>query len=302
MSVLFAAQYAYVGAATLANVRSEWGVEVVAAPGSEVDPGLLQLKRMVAGNSIAEGTDRRIKDMPGVRKLGNRLGTGRANADWNYRRGISSRLVHDDEFGDLQMEMPEVDSQPYAGASQSTAEGDGEATEAGMTTSFSAQTTHPSEIEANTVEGASASFVRAVAGALYLHAGASATKSFHSDHILSRHLQLDKMFKFTHPTRDLSRLCAREKFEPPVARLISETGRLSRTPVFVVGVYSGENLLGEAAGASLNEARVRAAAAALKGWYLYTPPQNEVMLPSDAESKGGKGWKPQMIDIGEIVT
>ncbi|KAK5112241.1 hypothetical protein LTR62_004402 [Meristemomyces frigidus] len=298
MSVLFAAQYAYVGSAALANVRSEWGVEVVAAPGQEVDPGLLQLKREVPGNSLAEGTDRRMKDMPGVRKLGGILGTGRANAEWNYRRGMSGRVVHDDEFGDLQSGMPSPDSQPYPGSAlaESAALG-GETTEDG----FSQLT--PADTDATTVESASASFVRAVTGALYLHAGASAAKGFHRDHILSRHLQLEKMFNFTHPTRDLSRLCARENFEPPVARLISETGRLSRTPVFVVGVYSGENLLGEAAGASLNEARVRAAGQALRSWYLYSPPVNDVVLPSDVEEgKGGKVWKAQMIDVGEIVT
>ena len=79
---------------------------------------------------------------------------------------------------------------------------------------------------------------------------------------------------------------------------------MSRTPVFVVGVYSGDDKLGEGAGVSLNEARVRAAAAALRSWYLYSPPDSEVMRPSEAEGvtgkKGRKKWKPQMIDIGEI--
>ncbi|TKA63473.1 hypothetical protein B0A55_10613 [Friedmanniomyces simplex] len=311
MSVLFAAQYAFVGEATLASIRSEWGVEVVAAPGMEVDAGLLQLKRQVPGNSLMEGTSRQVKDMPGVRKLGAKLGGGRRNSEWNYRRGISSRVVFDDEFGEL------VGGEPYAGAQLSTpaaGEDDG-AVEArgadGTTSTLPILPRSPDETEPTTVSDASASFVRAVAGALYLHAGAAATKTFHRDHVLSRQLELHTMFNFTHPTRDLSRLCAREGFEPPVARLISETGRLSRTPVFVVGVYSGDNLLGEAAGASLNEGRVRAAAAVLRSWYLYSPPKGEVVLPSEVEGaaaaatgkgKLGKVWRPQVIDVGEIVT
>ena len=75
----------------------------------------------------------------------------------------------------------------------------------------------------------------------------------------------------------------------------------------MVGVFSGEDKLGEGAGGSLNEGRVRAAAAALRSWYLYSPPEGEVVLPSsvegaEGEREGRKRWKPQMIDVGEIVT
>jgi len=74
--------------------------------------------------------------------------------------------------------------------------------------------------------------------------------------------------------------------------------------VFVVGVFSGDDKLGEAAGSSLNEGRVRAAAAALRSWYLYSPSEAEVVLPSEVEGAGGqeKRWKAQMVDPGEIVT
>ncbi|KAK3066805.1 54S ribosomal protein L3 mitochondrial [Teratosphaeriaceae sp. CCFEE 6253] len=304
MSVLFAAQYAYVGAATLSAVRQEWGVEIVAAPGQEVDPGLLQFRRQIPGNALAPGeAGVQVKDMPSSSKLGTgrKIG-GRNGAEWNYRRGISSRVVFDDEFGDVRSGL----EQPYPGAQTSTASADGASglnADENTTPGSSLSTLGPADTEAVTLEQASASFVRALTGALFLHAGRPATLAFHKDHILSRHFDLHTMFNFTHPTRDLSRLCARENYEPPVARLISETGRLSRTPVFVVGVYSGENLLGEAAGASLNEARVRAAAAALKGWYLYSPPKDQVVPPSSVDGAGaGKGWKAQMIDSGEIVT
>lgn len=268
MQVLFAAQYAYSGPRTLSAMREEWGVESVAAPGVEVDPGLLQFTRMTPGNSMADNGMARRKDFEGI--ADKKSGTGRPNEQWNYRRGTSSRVVYDNQFGDLQHAADDsASAMPYNA---------------------------PDPV---TIEEASASFINAVFGALYLHAGAQATQAFHQAHILSRHIPLHTLFSFTHPTRDLSRLCAREGFEAPVARLLSETGRHSRSPVFVVGVYSGKDKLGEAAGSSLDEARVRATAAALRSWYLYSPPRDHIILPSQSATSQ---WRPQMVDIGEIVT
>jgi dsRNA-specific ribonuclease len=294
LPVLFAAQYAFVGPATLGALRAEWGVEVVASPGQEVDAGLLQLKRVTPGNALSEDGKTLRKDMPSL----NRLSTGRRNEEQNYRRGMSSRIVYDDQFGDLQTGMPDPDAEPFPGAPISSS-----TTQENNTDKVAKQEVSPAD--GITVEAASTSFVRALVGALHLHAGASASKAFHAEHILSRHLQLHQLFAFTHPTRDLSRLCLREGFEPPVARLISETGRHSRSPVFVVGVYSGEDKLGEGAGSSLNEGRVRAAAAALRSWYLYSPTPDDIVVPSDmelAEIKAKKTWKAQMIDVGEVIT
>ena len=268
MEVLFAAQYAYSGPRTLSAMREEWGVESVAAPGPEVDPGLLQFTRRQAGNAMAEGGMARLK---ATQTSDKKTGTGRANEQWNYRRGTSSRIVYDNQFGDL----AEHADNPVTTANASTPPGP------------------------VTTEEASATFINAVFGALYLHAGAQATQAFHQAHILSRHIPLHTLFSFTHPTRDLSRLCLREGFESPVARLLSETGRHSRSPVFVVGVYSGSDKLGEAAGSSLDEARVRATAAALRAWYLYSPPRDHIVLPSQSATTQ---WRPQMVDVGEVVT
>ncbi|PVH90967.1 hypothetical protein DM02DRAFT_546760 [Periconia macrospinosa] len=141
------------------------------------------------------------------------------------------------------------------------------------------------------MEEAAQSFVRASIGALHLHLGSPLVKRFYRDHFLSRHRT---------PTRDLCKLCAREGFKSPVARLISETGRASNHPVFVVGVYSGKDKLGEGAGSSLEEARFRAAAAALKAWYLYRPVS--VTLPSSMEGElDTSKWKPNMVDCGEVI-
>ncbi|KIW08717.1 uncharacterized protein PV09_00660 [Verruconis gallopava] len=264
MDVLFAAQEAYVGPKALMTIAKEWGVEEAAEPGGEVDPGLLQFRLTPKGGANALESSQQPAEEP-------QDGSGRANQElarsMGWRRGMSSRIVYDDQFG--------MERRPEPSASS------------GHIPTISRDEAH-------------AQFVRALVGAIHLHTGRAAAKKFFQDHFLSRVLNLSQLFDFRYPTRDLSRLCLREGFEPPVARLISETGRHSAHPVFVVGVYSGRDKLGEAVGGSLVEAKNRAAAAALKGWYLYSP--TEVTVPSETEDGTGKEWRPNMIDIGEIIT
>ncbi|PIA99756.1 54S ribosomal protein L3, mitochondrial [Cercospora beticola] len=302
MSIIMAAAYGYVGNATLNSIRLEWGVEAVAAPGPEVDAGLLQLKRMTPGNAMAEDGMRRVKDVE-QEESGKRY----------PHKSLSGRIVYNDMFGGTN-EFPAFDTKPYPGAPSSTSVASGAAAsepeaEGGEEASFESvpveePTNEDLDTQPVTLEDASAGFVRALAGALYLHAGSSAVRDFHNAHILSRHLPLHNMFNFTRPTQDLSKLCNLQGWEPPVARLISETGRLSRTPVFVVGVFSGDDKLGEGVGASLNEGRTRAAANALRSWYLYSPMESQICFPSEVEgSQAGKKkkWIPQYVDPGEIV-
>ncbi|KAH9870980.1 hypothetical protein J1614_006554 [Plenodomus biglobosus] len=246
MPVLFAAVDAYIGPKALATVASEWGIEAAAEPGGEVEPGLLQFKRIKAGH-----------DLPAVFKQ---------QAPWKWNVTTTHKIMKTDEFGSTTAPVG-----PHA----------------------LQKTPVP-------LEEAAQSFVRALIGALHVHLGSPLVKRFFRDHFLSRHLDISTLFDFRTPTRDLSRLCAREGFESPVARLISETGRLSRHPVFVVGVYSGKDKLGEGAGSSLDEARTRAAAAALKAWYLYKPVQ--VTVPSSAEGElDTSKWRPNYVDCGEVI-
>lgn len=292
MPILLAALDGYVGPKTLGRMRVEWGVENAAAPGEEVDKGLLQFQHTTPGNKMTEDMMHQVKEFSGVKPAG----TGRPNESWNYRRGMSSRIVYDDEFGDLQSGINVHDTAYDLGSTASPSEK--------QISNPDSASPLDSTSQAVTQQDASASFIRAVFGALYLHAGQPAVQPFHEAHVLSRYLPLHTLFDFKHPTRDLSRLCSREGFDPPVARLISETGRHSRTPVFIVGVYSGQDKLGEDAGSSLDEGRVRAAAQALRSWYLYSPPRDDVCLPSrQAEmEKQGKRWRSQMVDPGEIIT
>lgn len=258
--VVFAAIWAYSGPKTLSTICREWGVEFAAEPGGEVDAGLLQCRRV---EMMDDGTAPALKE----------VGALRPNAGKGWRVGMSSRTVYDNQFGEevtaTQLEGEEgVDEEEWP----------------------------PKKRIA--LEDACSKFIHALLASVYLHLGRKAAKLFFNEHILSRHLDVSRLFEFKAPTRDLAKLCAREGFTDPVARILSETGRLSRTPVFVVGVFAGKEKLGEGQGASLNEARTRAAVHALKGWYLYSPV--EVRVPSDVEGVGSR-WQPVLIDGGEVV-
>lgn len=263
MDIMYSAMKAYAGPAALHRVARSWGVEHAAAPGGEVDPGLLQFSLHKAGDAITA------------------FGYTRAEAEYldkyKFRRGIASRVVLDDDFGETvhnRLSDEALAARP--------------------------DTEYGNQLTRSLAEKAFANCARAVVGAVYAHCGRESVKAFVRAHILSRALDLSRLFSFKKPTVELALLCAREDFEPPVARLLSETGRLSRTPVFVVGIYSGNDKLGEAAASSLEQARFKAAMNALKSWYLYSPGEH-VRVPSDMELDGARPWEPAYIDIGEII-
>lgn len=290
MAINFAALKGLVGPPALHQIARSWGVEAAAAPGEEVDPGLLQYDATRGSVSM------------------NLWGYVRSEAKeiqkYKFRRGMSSRILYDDAFGELLTK-----EQKQQGPGQQ--EGDSPPT----TTTAAAQPSSNPEVSGarnhpgsevlvpDAAENAHANFVRAVVGAVYLHCDRHAAKRFAQAHVLSRRLDLEGLFSFKFPERELMRLCAREGFEPPLARLLSETGRLSRTPVFVVGIYSGRHKLGEGVGPNLDAGRTAAAIYALKAWYLYSPGEH-VAVPSDAFAEDGSAapWKPLYVDVGEVVS
>lgn len=244
MAILYEALQAYAGHESLQQVARQWGVELAAAPGHEVDPGLLQWKA------------------DGQHMLSTR---------WGYIVGDESRNARRSSRVALEVDSGETVT-PWSGNGRCQ----------GLETD------------------AFASFVQAVIGSIYIHCGREAAKSFVTSHILSRQLDPSKLFAFKLPTRELALLCAREGFEAPLARLESETGRLSRTPVYVVGIYSGSEKLGEGSGPSLDMARRKASMNTLKAWYLYSP-GNKVRVPSDTMDDKAEPWTAPHIDIGEII-
>ncbi|CAK7568313.1 MAG: 54S ribosomal protein L3 mitochondrial [Sporothrix epigloea] len=277
MVILYGAMKAYAGPQALADIARQWGIEAAAAPGAEVDPGLLQYSLQA--------------DRQQIRRWGYQRAEAKNLKKYKWRHGISSRVVFDDDFGDTLDDAEDVSSEPTAAALENVS-----------TSAFASELGGSMDAAEKTkiAEEAHANAVRAISGAIFAHGGREAVKSFVRAHVLSRQLDLERLFRFKLPTRELSYLCARENFEPPVARLEAETGRRSLTPVFVVGIYSGPDKLGEGAAATLDHARAKAAMNALKAWYLYSPGDN-VRVPSDTLQEGSLPWDPAYVDIGEIL-
>jgi len=88
------------------------------------------------------------------------------------------------------------------------------------------------------------------------------------------------MIKFSNPKKALSLTVEKFGREKPISRLLKETGRFSIAPVFVVGIYSGQDKLGEGFRSSLSMAEFRAAEDALHRLYLTRTPPNQLQLPS----------------------
>jgi len=88
------------------------------------------------------------------------------------------------------------------------------------------------------------------------------------------------MLKFVEPKRALLEMVKKYDREPPKSRLLKETGRYSNSPVFVVGIFSGQDQIGEGFGSSLKMAEFRAAEDALARVYLTRTPDDLIQLPS----------------------
>lgn len=136
-----------------------------------------------------------------------------------------------------------------------------------------------------------ANSVRSIIAGIYIHNGEIETKNFINNHILSRQVDISSLFEFKEAGKLLTRLLKTNDMPPPSVRLISETGRLSNSPVYVVGCFSGNSLLATGEGSSLREARVRSFVRALKAWYLYKP--LDAKVPSDNNFNG------MFVDDGE---
>ncbi|KAI9491042.1 ribonuclease III domain-containing protein [Zychaea mexicana] len=137
----------------------------------------------------------------------------------------------------------------------------------------------------------------ALVGALYQEQGPEAAKKFVHAHILSRELDVRPLIKLENPKRYLSALMKKTGQEAPVSRLLSETGRLSSAPVFVIGVFSGENKLGEGFGSSLKMAEYRACQDALASHY--GKEEKDFVLPSDADKVDN--YKPAALGCTEAI-
>ena len=168
LAVVFAAMWAYVGSKALATITREWGVELAAAPGCEVDPGLLQFKRRPPELKAKSTEGQLISAHPDDNPEG--------------KKSMNSRAILDDAFGDLRPKVEDLEADMENGVD---------------------------------VEKASATFVQALMGAVYLHGGRSVTKQFYREHFMSRQLNVADLFNFpTANSRRQSAMCQRRLQSP----------------------------------------------------------------------------------------
>lgn len=99
--------------------------------------------------------------------------------------------------------------------------------------------------------------MNAIVGAVYQEQGQEAAKKFVHNFVLSRDYDVRPTVKVEEPKRHLTALLKQLNKEPAVSKLLSESGRHSSAPVFIVGVFSGENKLGEGFGSSIKMAEFR---------------------------------------------
>lgn len=123
----------------------------------------------------------------------------------------------------------------------------------------------------------------AVIGVLYEKQGGKSARLFVHDFVISQlaSKDLSELIKLQHPRFMLSAILRSKGQSRLVSRLIKESGRATHFPSFVVGVYSGDQLLGEGCGTSLKRAEREAMVTALQTHFqteLSTAP-----LPSDHE-------------------
>lgn len=154
--------------------------------------------------------------------------------------------------------------------------------------------------------------MRALTAVVFQEQGLSAARTFVTSHFLHRSLNLAHLLKFNDPKHALASTCAKYGKPAPQSRMIAESGRLSISPIFVVGVWSGATKIGEGSGSSIRMAEFRAAEDALRRLYLAETPLGDFDLPSctlDAQFVGSsadavlgeKVFRPQPIGESEVL-
>ncbi|PVU95401.1 hypothetical protein BB561_001832 [Smittium simulii] len=123
--------------------------------------------------------------------------------------------------------------------------------------------------------------LQALVGAIYLDNGPNAAKEFIHKHFMSQRIDPTQLVNFDSPILHLKLLCRRKNLDAPVSRLLKETGRYTSSPVFIVGMFSGVDKIGEGFGSSLAMAEFRSARNALMNYY--TRQETKFTLPSVTE-------------------
>ncbi|KAG5647824.1 hypothetical protein DXG03_007748 [Asterophora parasitica] len=131
-----------------------------------------------------------------------------------------------------------------------------------------------------------ASIPRSITALIYQNRSLPSARQFVHSYFLSREIDLRGMIKFRDPKKALLEMVNKFERERPKSRLLKETGRFSNSPVFVVGIFSGADQLGEGFGSSLKMAEFRAAEDALHRVYLTRTPNHLIQLPTSTFPAG----------------
>lgn len=123
--------------------------------------------------------------------------------------------------------------------------------------------------------------MRALVGGLYHQYGAKVARNYVHNYLIKPRPNIDLkiLFKFEQPKRHLSAILNAKGKEFPQSRILKESGRISNSPLYIVGVFSGSEKLGEDYGNSLKMAEFRACRDALFKHYLVE--LKDFQLPSD---------------------
>ncbi|KAF5351573.1 hypothetical protein D9758_007222 [Tetrapyrgos nigripes] len=125
-----------------------------------------------------------------------------------------------------------------------------------------------------------ASIPRSLTALIYQRRSLPSARQFVQSYFLSREVDIRSMIKFTDPKKALVEMVEKFQREKPKSRLLKETGRYSNAPMFVVGIFCGEEEIGQGFGGSLKMAEYRAAEDALHRVYLTRTPSHLVQIPS----------------------
>ncbi|KAJ1656597.1 54S ribosomal protein L3 mitochondrial [Dispira simplex] len=128
--------------------------------------------------------------------------------------------------------------------------------------------------------------MQALVGAIYQEKGAATAKRFVHAFLLSRSFSVELAMNLEKPKLKLIALTKLKNMAHPVARLLKETGRLTNSPVYIVGMFSGTRKIGEGFGSSIKMAEVRACKDALIRYHLRE--LKDFVLPSEAEELGSE--------------
>ncbi|KAK3750272.1 hypothetical protein QZH41_008121 [Actinostola sp. cb2023] len=125
----------------------------------------------------------------------------------------------------------------------------------------------------------------ALIGAIYKDQGSQKANMFIRDFLVTQlqGKELLSLLKFKDPENLLNNILLSEGKPRPEPRIIRESGKKTHLPVFVVGVFSGDIMLGEAASYNITKAKHEATMAALMNLFQRDT-IHEPSLPSDIEN------------------